>query len=186
MAKPPGDNSSWFHHSDLFSLPNPDGRTWLEVCIPVAGGQLDVLVPVLRDPCTLSYVMSLSADGRAKVTCDFRHAGAGGGPVAWSVDTPPEHLLPRERRVRARSTHIASAPDGPVVAQVHAESGGRLWFTDADLRARLELRLHRQGAPPPSGMRQVAALTRERVPIVDVFALDDERFPVKSAQASPP
>lgn len=168
MATPPDGSSSWFHHSDTFSLVNPDGRTWLAVIVLVSGRQLDVMAPELRDPHSLSCVARLSVDDRAHVTCELPYAGTGAGRVAWSADTPPESLLPRERRVRVRTASFVSALDGPVVAEVHAEIGGRLWFTDMDGRIRLELRLDREGAPSPRGMTHLAAMTREGAPSVDV------------------
>jgi hypothetical protein len=129
-------------------------------------------------------VLSLSADAKLSVACVAGYASTSATPVKWTADTPPERLLPRERQVRAR-TSSAPGEAGPVVAQVHAEKGGRLWFTDRRGKARLELRLHRPG-DPPTGMKLVTTMTQGGRPVVDVFALADKQFPVTPSQSSLP
>jgi hypothetical protein len=187
MAKPPDGSSCWFHHSDVYALCNPDGRAWICLTVPVSGGRLDVIVPYVDNPYSLSYAMSLSADANGRIACDFQHTNVGTAtPVYWTAETPPERLLPRERRVRARTSCAIAQTEGPVVAEVHAAKGGRIWFTDGDGRVRLEIRLYREGEPPPAGMKLLTAMTLGGRPVVEAFALDGKEYPVMSSETSLP
>ena len=187
MAKPPDGFSAWHHHSDGVVLCDPDGREWMTVSVPVAGSTLDILAPYAGQAGSSFYVLQLRGDPRAGVLCACAYAALSGSckAVQWTTDTPPELLLPASRQVGARTTPVDSSPDRSVIAEVHAERGGRLWITDPRGRTRLELRLHRDG-PPPAHMKLVTRLTHERRPLVDVFALDDKDLPVRTIQTSLP
>ena len=187
MAKPPDGFSAWHHHSDSVVLYDPNGREWMTVSVPVAGSALDILAPYAGQAGSSFYVLQLRSDVRANVTCACSYAAVSGSgkAVKWTVDTPLNLLLPAARKVQTRKSPIDSSSNGPVIAEVHAELGGRLWVTDSRGLTRLELRLHRDEAPP-AHMKLVTCLTHEGRPLVDVFALDDKDLPVRTIQTSLP